>query len=192
MPRGFSDREKEKIKISLLQACKESWTKHGYKKTSVDDLCKMVGISKGAFYLFFQSKEALFGEVLCSVQDEINDMVSEILETHKGRRGVAEALKATYKEYNNNNFLYQSDSSDLTILMNKVSEEQAKRIVAATEKNKSLFLDNPYLRFKVDPQMALSVVYSLIMTIKNKNVLPCNHLEVFDFMVDHLIDDLYE
>lgn len=192
MSRGFSDREKEKIKISLLRACKENWTKHGYKKTSIDDLCKTVGISKGAFYLFFQSKEALFCEVLCSVQDEINDMVSEILETHKGRQGVAEALKATYREYNNNNFLYQSDGNDFTILMNKVSEEQSRRIVAATEKNKSLFLDNPYLRFKVDPQMALSVVYSLIMTIKNKNVLPYNHLEAFDFMVDHLIDDLYE
>ena len=85
MPRGFSDREKEKIRTSLLQECKESWTKHGYKKTSVDDLCKMVGISKGAFYLFFQSKEALFCEVLCSVQEEINDMVYEILETNRGR-----------------------------------------------------------------------------------------------------------
>lgn len=150
MPRGFSDREKEKIRTSLLQECKESWTKHGYKKTSVDDLCKMVGISKGAFYLFFQSKEALFCEVLCSVQEEINDMVYEILETNRGRQGVAEALKATYREYDNNNFLYQSDSNDFTVLMNKVSEEQAKRIVAATEKNKALFLDNPYLKFKVN------------------------------------------
>lgn len=192
MPRGFSDREKEKIRTSLLQECKESWTKHGYKKTSVDDLCKMVGISKGAFYLFFQSKEALFCEVLCSVQEEINDMIYEILEMNRGRQGVAEALKATYREYDNNNFLYQSDSNDFTVLMNKVSEEQAKRIVAATEKNKALFLDNPYLKFKVNPQIALSIIYSLIMTIKNKSVLPCNHLETFDFMVDHLIGDLYE
>ena len=86
-------------------------------------------------------------------------------------------------QYDNNNFLYQSDSNDFTVLMNKVSEEQAKRIVAATEKNKALFLDNPYLKFKVNPQIALSIIYSLIMTIKNKSVLPCNHLETFDFMV---------
>ena len=97
-----------------------------------------------------------------------------------------------YREYDNNNFLYQSDSNDFTVLMNKVSEEQAKRIVAATEKNKALFLDNPYLKFKVNPQIALSIIYSLIMTIKNKSVLPCNHLETFDFMVDRLIGDLYE
>ena len=38
--------------------------------------------------------------------------------------------------------------------------------------------------------MAASVIYSLIM--KNKDVLPRDHAETFDFMVDHLIDSLYE
>ena len=36
--------------------------------------------------------------------------------------------------------------------------------------------------------MALSVIYSLIMNIKNKDVLPHNHIETFDFMVNNLID----
>ncbi len=40
--------------------------------------------------------------------------------------------------------------------------------------------------------MAASVIYSLIMNIKNKDVLPRDHAETFDFMVDHLIDSLYE
>ena len=71
MARSFTEREKENIKRSLQEACKQSWTQYGYKKTSVDDLCKQVGISKGAFYLFFESKEALFCEVLCSVQEQI-------------------------------------------------------------------------------------------------------------------------
>ena len=53
MARSFTEREKENIKRSLQEACKQSWTQYGYKKTSVDDLCKQVGISKGAFYLLF-------------------------------------------------------------------------------------------------------------------------------------------
>ena len=53
MARSFSEREKDNIKKSLQEACKQSWTQYGYKKTSVDDLCKQVGISKGAFYIFF-------------------------------------------------------------------------------------------------------------------------------------------
>ncbi len=45
---------------------------------------------------------------------------------------------------------------------------------------------------KVDTDMAMSVIYSLIMNIKNKDILPYDHLKTFDFMADHLNDRFYE
>ena len=192
MARSFTEREKENIKRSLQEACKQSWTQYGYKKTSVDDLCKQVGISKGAFYLFFESKEALFCEVLCSVQEQICNVASEVINKHKDKYGVAEALKLIYREYDKNNFLYDSDSTDFTILMNKLSEEQAEKIEESNHMSQQLFLSQPYLKFKVNADLAMSVIYSLIMNIKNKDILPHNHMETFDFMVDHLIESLYE
>ena len=44
------------------------------------------------------------------------------------KRSLREALKLIYREYDKNNFLYDSDSADFTILMNKLSEEQAKKL----------------------------------------------------------------
>lgn len=192
MARSFSEREKENIKRSLQEACKQSWTQYGYKKTSVDELCKQVGISKGAFYLFFESKEALFCEVLCSVQEQICNMASEVIEKYKDKYGVAEALKLIYREYDKNNFLYDSNSTDFIILMHKLTEEQAKKIEKSNQKSQQLFFSQPYLKFKIDADLAISIIYSLIMNIKNKDILPRNHMETFDFMVDHLIDSLYE
>ncbi|RJW33970.1 TetR/AcrR family transcriptional regulator [Lachnospiraceae bacterium TF09-5] len=192
MARSFSEREKENIRKSLMDICKQNWTQYGYKKTSVDEICKQAGISKGAFYLFFESKEALFCEVLCSVQREICEMAAAAMEEEKGKPGVVKALKLIYRAYDKNSFLYGSDTADYTILMNKVSEEQAKEMEQAGELSRQLFSGHPALKFKVDANMAISVIYSLIMNIKNKNVLPQNHLEVFDFMADHLIDNLYE
>lgn len=192
MARSFSEREKENIRKSLIDICKQSWTQYGYKKTSVDEMCKQVGISKGAFYLFFESKEALFCEVLCSVQREICEMAAAAMEEEKGKPGVVKALKLIYRAYDKNSFLYGSDTADYTILMNKVSEEQAKEMEQAGELSRQLFSGHPDLKFRVDANMAISVIYSLIMNIKNKDVLPQNHLEVFDFMADHLIDNLYE
>ena len=192
MARSFTEREKENIKRSLQEACKQSWTQYGYKKTSVDELCKQAGISKGAFYLFFESKEALFCEVLCSVQEQICNAALKVIESRKDKYGVAEALKLIYQEYDKNNFLYNSDSMDFTILMNKLSEEQAKNIEESNRMSQQLFLSQPYLKFKVDADLAMSVIYSLIMNIKNKDILPHNHMGTFDFMVDHLIDSLYE
>lgn len=192
MARSFSEREKETIKKNLLEACKQNWTQYGYKKTSVDELCRQVGISKGAFYLFYESKESLFCQVLCSVQKQIYDAALEVIEKHGNKQGVAAALKLIYREYDKNNFLYDSDSADFTILMNKLSEEQANEINASNQLNRQLFLNHPSLKFKVDANMAVSVIYSLIMNIKNKKILPHDHMETFDFMADHLINDLYE
>lgn len=192
MARSFTEREKENIKRSLQEACKQSWTQYGYKKTSVDDLCRQVGISKGAFYLFFESKEALFCEVLCSIQEQICNAASEVIEKHKDKYGVAEALKLIYREYDKNNFLCDSDSTDYIILRNKLSEEQAKKVEESNHMCQQLFLSQSYLKLKVDANLAMSVIYSFIMNIKNKDILPYNHMETFDFMVDHMIDSLYE
>ena len=192
MARSYSERERENIKKSLQKACKQSWTQYGYKKTNVDELCKQVGISKGAFYLFFESKEALFCDVLCSVQEQICDTASKIIERHKNKYGVAEALKWIYREYDKNNFLYNADSMDFTILMNKLSEEQAKKIEQSNHMTQQLFFSYQYLKLKIDTNMAMSIIYSLIMNIKNKDILPRNHIETFDFMIDHLIESLYE
>lgn len=192
MARSFTDREKEMIKNNLQEACKRSWTKYGYKKTSIEELCRQAGISKGAFYLFFTSKEDLFCEVLCSVQEQICESASQILEKQQNLYGMAEALKFIYREYDQNNFLYDSDSMDFMILMHKLSTEQAQKIEASNQKARQLLVSQPRLKCKVDTDMALSVLYALIMNMKHKELLPCDHRETFAFMVDHLIGSLYE
>ncbi len=126
------------------------------------------------------------------MQEQICNAASEIIEKHQDKYGVAEALKLIYREYDKNNFLYNSNGTDFTILINKLSEEQAKKIEESNQMSQQLFLSQPYLKFKVDTDLAMSVIYSLIMNIKNKDIVPHNHLETFDFMVDHLIHSLYE
>ena len=172
MARSFSEHEKETIRKKLMDACKQSWTQYGYKKTSVDELCRLVGISKGAFYIY--------------------EAASQIMDEHRDRNGAAKAIKMVYREYANNHFLYDSTSTDFTILTNKLSPEQQEKISLSSAKSRLLFLEKPYLRLKIDADMAISVIYSLIMNVKISDTLPYNHAEVLDFMVDNLIGHIYE
>jgi AcrR family transcriptional regulator len=64
MPRGFREHERVLINERLLAAGREALTRRGMKKTSVEELTAAVGISKGAFYLFYASKEELFFAVI--------------------------------------------------------------------------------------------------------------------------------
>ena len=75
MAKKFTEIEKENIKNKLISNCKDSWSNVGYKKTSVDELCKKSGISKGAFYLFYSSKEDLFFDILIDVQKNLQKMM---------------------------------------------------------------------------------------------------------------------
>jgi AcrR family transcriptional regulator len=64
MPRGFTERERELIRERLLEQGYGLFSTYGLKKTTVDEIARATGISKGAFYLFYKSKEALFMDVV--------------------------------------------------------------------------------------------------------------------------------
>jgi AcrR family transcriptional regulator len=64
MPRAFTGTEKEEIRAKLLETGLACFTRYGLKKTTIEDLVKPVKISKAAFYHFFDSKEALYAELL--------------------------------------------------------------------------------------------------------------------------------
>jgi AcrR family transcriptional regulator len=64
MPKAFTEYEKQVIGTRLLEEGQRQFTAYGLKKVRVEELAEAVGISKGAFYLFYDSKEALFMDVI--------------------------------------------------------------------------------------------------------------------------------
>lgn len=67
---GFSGREREALRASLIKAAIESLSRAGFAKTSLDELTRQVGIAKGSFYSFFSSKEELYMEAFEGMEDE--------------------------------------------------------------------------------------------------------------------------
>ena len=76
---AFSDKEKEQIQKLLRESAWECARTIGMKKTTVEQLTKAADISKGAFYLFYPSKEMLFFEVLEELHTMIYSRASEVL-----------------------------------------------------------------------------------------------------------------
>ena len=57
---AFTAYETEQLRKALLKETRHCAVTLGMKKTSVDQLTKAVGIAKGSFYKFYESKEMLF------------------------------------------------------------------------------------------------------------------------------------
>ena len=96
MPKGFTDREKALIRAGLLEKGRELFATYGLRKTNVEELTRAVGISKGAFYLFFDSKEELFFELLEQFESDFRVVLLE----HIARDGAPprERMRALLRE----------------------------------------------------------------------------------------------
>ena len=66
-------KKKKIIYKKLIEAGSISIAKYGFKKTSIDDIAKKVGISKGAFYTFFPSKEVFFFKLMEVLEREVKN-----------------------------------------------------------------------------------------------------------------------
>ncbi len=59
MPR-VSEKYKEEKRQAILDAAAQCFAEKGYNETTVDDIAKASGTSKGSIYIYFKSKEELF------------------------------------------------------------------------------------------------------------------------------------
>jgi AcrR family transcriptional regulator len=57
-------RRKKNRSIRILDAAAELMTRYGYDKTTMDDIARAAGVSKGALYLEWAGKEQLFDALL--------------------------------------------------------------------------------------------------------------------------------
>ena len=80
MPRAFSEQERELIVERLLEQGTKLFTAYGLKKTSIEELAEAAGISKGAFYSFHESKEALFMDVVERAEGQLRAEVLAAIE----------------------------------------------------------------------------------------------------------------
>jgi len=79
MPRGFTEQEKINIEARLIVCGKEAFGRYGIKKTSVEELARRAGISKGAFYQFFPSKEDLYFAVIRNYETAQHEQMFQLI-----------------------------------------------------------------------------------------------------------------
>lgn len=64
-PVGMSPRKaKPETREALLEAARTLFLRQGYTATGIDEICAAAGITKGALFHYFESKEALGGAAL--------------------------------------------------------------------------------------------------------------------------------
>lgn len=128
--RGFSDDERDRIREELIETGRDRLLQYGPEKTTVTDVTEPVGIAKGTFYRFFDSKAELYAEIVRREQRSYVDRVrAELADTHTAREGL-EVLFRSYLEWIEENELLQRTvvEGDYRAAFRGVSDEKLEEI----------------------------------------------------------------
>lgn len=144
MPLPFTDQQKTRLRQKMRRAARELFATQGLKKTSLEDITRAVGIAKSTFYLFFESKEALFLDVLAQDGPAVEARLqAELSAAADARDGLARLLREVVRELETNaltrRLLTQPD--ELQMLADYATPEQL-----AASNSSGLALIVPYLQ----------------------------------------------
>jgi AcrR family transcriptional regulator len=126
MPKRFSEREKTLIRAQLLAKGRELFAAQGIKKANVEDLTRAAGISKGAFYLFYNSKEELFFELIEQFEADYKaNMLKEVAQPGRSARARFKAqMSHAVEAWKANPLFTHFSKEEHAYLLRKLPEEK--------------------------------------------------------------------
>lgn len=79
----------EETRTRILQAALNLFSRLGYETDSVEDICVEAGVSKGAFYHHFPTKQAVFLQLL---HDWLDGLDAQFAQAREGAKNAAQIL----------------------------------------------------------------------------------------------------
>ena len=126
MPKALTEKERAYVKKRLMEEAESCLLKFGVRKTTVDELVRRVHIPKGTFYLFYESKELLFYDVVLAFHEEIQEELMKrlgVLTEHVTPDTLADIIFEFYKKVESS-FLYPlMMSGEIELLMQKIPQD---------------------------------------------------------------------
>lgn len=71
------------VRSRLLEAGKEEFREKGFLKASLRAICKKAEVTTGALYFFFESKSALFEEIVEETMENLEQIIKKLTDQEK-------------------------------------------------------------------------------------------------------------
>ena len=191
MAKAFNENEIEIIRQKLIESCRICWERYGYRKTNVTQLCEMSGISTGAFYAFFSSKEMLFIATSTAFQEKLYIMLKENKPENPGKQDLANGLKLILEELARNKWVF-SLHEDYEIFVRKLPDDFLEKDYQKDLLDISRIIEFYGLKPRVSMEEITAVVYTLYMSLYFTDTIGKFHLWAVSFLIDNTIDKLFE
>jgi AcrR family transcriptional regulator len=190
MPKGFSEREKEIIRARLMEAGTDHFSSFGIRKTNIEDLTRAAGISKGAFYLFFGSKEELFFDIVEKIEREFRQRITREIEEQQGtpQERFKAVLKKAFLAWRSYPILSRMGQEEYLYLVRKLPEEKVQAHFQSDNQFIAQLLENlaeSGIRIDKDPDFVSGLMKALFFASLHEQEIG---QDVFPEVLDVLVD----
>ncbi len=174
MPKGFTEHEKELIGKRLLEQGYRLFSAYGLKKTNIEEIARAAGISKGAFYNFYASKEALLMDVIGKAEGRVRQELLAVIDLPgpSPRARLLAVLKKAFELFTTIPILQFFTGSDYDLLFRRVPAESLQGHLA----NDRAFFEALITRcqqagipIQAPPEQIMGLLYSLVMILLHEN-----------------------
>lgn len=194
MVTAFTVQEKDIIRFKLKSTARECASSIGMKKTTVEQLAASAGISKGAFYKFYDTKERLFFEIVEDWHSEIYERAWVVIQSStetNDRERMAESLLEICR-FLQENSLMDFFENDVPYLLRKIPQE----ILQAHYHSESVHIKDLIRRsnisLKVTLDVAAAVVRALTLTLSHWREIGENYPQVLEILIRGACEQLVD
>lgn len=175
MPKAFTAPEKELIRKRLLEQGDKQFSAYGLRKTNIEELAEAAGISKGAFYLFYASKEALFMEVVEQVEERLRQELFAMVDLpgSSPRARLFTILHHAFHRVKTIPLLRFLTGSDYDLLFRRIPPETFQEHVAQDRAFINELIarcQNAGIPLQAQPEEIISLLYPLVLTVLHEDV----------------------
>ncbi|MBU2550026.1 MAG: TetR/AcrR family transcriptional regulator [Proteobacteria bacterium] len=196
MTRKFQTSEKQSIQQALMDKGRQLFARNGLKRTSIAELTHAAGIGQGSFYLFYDSKEELYFDVLEREERVIGQAIQDLLLTRNLTRQrlkqvLAEGLALLLKNDLIRNML---ENNEYQQIIRKLPEDRFQghltaenRLIAEAVKQ---FQKTGRLK-NIKPAVLRGLLHALFLMHLHRNEIgPVVFPDLLQFLLDAAADEL--
>lgn len=185
MAKAFSGQETDLILKNLKASARRYAASCGLRKITVEELAKEAGISKGAFYKFYPSKEMLFLELLEDLHKEIYEACADVLMQNQGKpayQRASEAVIAACKLMEQSGMM-DFIEQDVPFLLRRIPAEVLEVHYHGDEIHIKEVLQKAGLTPEGGMELAAATVRGLFLTISHRDNIGPKYPQVLETLV---------
>jgi AcrR family transcriptional regulator len=174
LPKGFTESEKALIRQRLLSEGYKQFSAYGLNKTTIKGLAQAAKISIGAFYLFYESKEALFLDVAEVAEQRFRHEILSMIDRPgpSPRSRLFAVFKTAFALLKTIPILQFFTSSDYDMLFRRMPPEKLEEHLASDR----LFFEklfahcrNAGIPIRAQPDEIISLLYPLVLAVMHED-----------------------